>query len=366
MNNVIDYLKWRGDLRFSQAGPGPVDMLIFAQLVHAPLERLEGGGQEQTLSRLRQAVYPAPPDRGENVLVRSRFELWENAEQCARYGGVMLKRFAAHFEPEAEKQFAAALFGLETGEGVVCFRGTDATLVGWKEDFNLAFESPIPSQLEAVNFMNKAAEVFPALNVCGHSKGGNLALYAASMCAPEVREKIVKVYSFDGPGLDEETLKGPGYRAVCPRICSYIPESSIIGLLLGYHDGFTVVRSDSVSLWQHNPYYWHVLGPDFVAADGTTRTSRFTDLTLHAFLNDCPPEERRVLVDTLFGILNVTGARTLRELPRGVALHMDEIASALGNVPPASRRALVRTLKELAGAGAENLRVLLGDAPDSN
>lgn len=360
MNNILDYLSWRGDLSFERVSLCEADFLIFAQLVHAPLERLDGDGRGGSLSQLKEKVYPCAPGKDANGLIRSRYELWLAAMQCARFSSVTLERFDSHFEPEAEKQFAAALFQAG-GVGVVCYRGTDATLTGWKEDFNMAFESPVPSQTEAVAFLNEAAQAREPLYACGHSKGGNLAMYAASMAEPTARERLLGVYSFDGPGLDDRTRDGDGYRAVSPRIRAYIPESSVIGLLLGYPDAFTVVQSDSVSLWQHNPYYWHVLGPGFERAESTTRSSRFTDRALHSFLAGCPPEERRLLVDTLFGILSATGASKLRELPRGVATHLDEILSALKSVPPDSRRALTRSLKLLAGAGAESLGILLGE-----
>lgn len=357
MNNIIDYAVWRGDLRFSQSPLCAVDFLVFSQLVHAPLERLAGAGEGQTLRELTCCVYPEPPAKDENALIHSRYELWKAMEAGDRFGGAVLERFGAHFEPEREKQFAGALFLLDDGTGVVAFRGTDATLVGWKEDFNMSFESPVPSQTEAVAFLEAAAK--RPLYLCGHSKGGNLAMYAASMCSPKTRERIRAVYSFDGPGLDARTLQAEGYRAIGGRICSYIPESSVIGLLMGYHEAYTVVASDSVSLWQHNPYYWHVRGPAFVTASDTTLSSRFANQTLHDFLDSCTPEQRRVLVDTLFSVLAASGATRLKDLPRGLATHLDEVRAALRAVPEDQRQVVQEVLKLLADAGGDNVRLLL-------
>lgn len=377
MTNIIDYLSWRGDLRFSQSGLCEIDMLIFAQLVHAPLERLGDGGPGMTLAELMPLVYPEPPDKDANVLEQKRFELWTAASACTRFSGVTLGSFESHFEPEREKQFAAAMFMLG-GMGVAAFRGTDATLVGWKEDFNMSFESPIPSQNEAVEFINETGQGVHTLYVCGHSKGGNLALYSSSMCDADKRSRIKGVYSFDGPGLDDATVRSDGYKELEGRIHSYVPESSIIGLLMDYHDEYFVVESDGVSIWQHNPYLWHVNGSHFVAAENTTRSSRFTDATLHAFLSDCSTDERRALVDTLYDILSASKAVRLRDLPRGLAMHAPAVYEACKDVPQATRAVLKKTLSALVSAGSENLSVLFGtddrhddaalpsDAPASN
>lgn len=359
MNHIIDYALWRGDLRFSQVPPCAVDFLVFSQLVHAPLERLAGAGEGQSLRELTCCVYPESPSKDENALIHSRYELWRAMETGDRFGGAVMERFLSHFEPEREKQFAGALFLLDDGSGVVAFRGTDATLVGWKEDFNMSFESPVPSQTEAVAFLEEAARRAGAIYLCGHSKGGNLALYASSMCSCKTREHIRGVYSFDGPGLDARTLQSEGYRAVSGRIHSYIPESSVIGLLMGYHETYTVVASDSVSLLQHNPYYWHVLGPAFITASDTTLSSQFANQTLHDFLDSCTTEQRRVLVDTLFSVLAASGATRLKDIPRGIATHLDEVRSALRAVPEEQRQVVQEVLRLLADAGGDNVRSLL-------
>ena len=220
MNNIIDYVKWRGDLTFDQAPLCPVDFLIFAQLVHLPLENLRGQGLGDRLCDLEGSVYDAPPAKDENTLIRSRYELWQALRDTPRFGDVRLARFASHFDVEAEKQFAAAVF--RCGDvSIAAFRGTDATLVGWKEDFNMGFESPVPSQTEAVAFLTDNAALTDTWYTCGHSKGGNLAMYAAAMCSPEVRKKIRGVYSFDGPGMDQRTLQSPGWQEL--SVHSYIP-----------------------------------------------------------------------------------------------------------------------------------------------
>ena len=357
MNNIIDSVKWRGDLTFDQAPLCPVDFLIFAQLVHLPLENLRGQGLGERLCDLEGRVYSAAPAKDENTLIRSRYELWQALRDTPRFGDVRLARFASHFDVEAEKQFAAAVF--RCGDvSIAAFRGTDATLVGWKEDFNMGFEIPVPSQTEAVAFLTDNAALTDTWYTCGHSKGGNLAMYAAAMCSPEVRKKIRGVYSFDGPGMDQRTLQSPGWQEL--SIHSYIPESSIIGLLLGYREDFTIIESDSVSIMQHNPYHWHVLGPGFVTAQETTLSSQFTDKTLHNFLDNCTVEQRKTMINALYSVLAASGATRLRDLPKGLMTHLDDVAAALAAISPEERQAVGGALKLLASAGGENMRLLAG------
>ena len=356
---MFEYLDWRGDLTFSASPLCPADMLIFAALSYCPMERLNDGGKGGTLRSLEATVYPADPVDG-NDLDRLRCQLWRASAGSARFSGVTLERFLSHFDAAKEKQFAAALIRLDEHTGIVAYRGTDATLVGWKEDFNLSFESPIPAQTDAVAFLNEAAAGFDRLYLCGHSKGGNLAVYAAAHCESDARKKLVEIYSFDGPGLDDATADSAAYAEVSPRIRSYVPESSVIGMLMDYHNQYTIIDSDGVSIWQHNPFLWHIKGTSFVTRPELTRSGRYTDRTLHDFLKNCTHEERRVLVDSIFDIINATGAHSLKEIPMGVIRNFGDVRAALKQLSPENRAILTKVFKTLAEASGSNIDVLLG------
>lgn len=356
---MFDYLDWRGDLSFEHAPLCPIDFLILATLIYSPFENLRGGGTGQALPAIQDTVYPAEPTDDKEI-GRQRYRLLRAAAASARFSGLTLERFASHFDPAGEKQFAAALFRLDERTAVVSFRGTDASIVGWKEDFNLSFESPIPAQIDAVAFLTECAKAADRLYVCGHSKGGNLAMYAAAHAEPAVRDQIAEIYSFDGPGLDDATCDSEGYQSVSPRIRSYVPESSIIGMLMDYHDDYTIVDSDGVSIWQHNPFLWHVRGPAFVTRERLNRSGIYTDRTLHDFLQNCAPDERRVLVDTIFDVVAATGAQKLREIPAGIARNLGAVYAALKGIPPESREVLAKVFKTLAEAGGSNIDLLLG------
>ncbi len=364
MSNMLDYVAWRGDLTFLQAPFCAIDNIIFTQLVHLKLEKVPKAAESIPLFAVIDALSGDVPQKSGDSLEAQRYELAQALLGSARFRDVTVRFFEQNLDEAAEKQFAAVAFELCDGTAFIAFRGTDATLVGWKEDFNMSFESPVPSQIDAVSYLNRAAERLPGfLRVGGHSKGGNLALYAGAHCAPQVRVRILKVYSDDGPGLDDATLAAVGYHALSGRIESYIPESSVIGMLMGYHDRYTVVQSSGMGIFQHNPFLWQVRGPSFLTRAGVNRSSRFTDSTIHAWLNACTYEERRVFIDTLYQLLRSTNAETFGDLTRHWGETAAGILGAMRHVPPETRRVLLQVLAALGSAGAANLRLLVPEKP---
>lgn len=226
----------------------------------------------------------------------------------------------------------------------------------------MGFESPVPAQTDAVEFLTAAARQFERLYTCGHSKGGNLALYAAVRSPADVRAKVLGVYSFDGPGLDDQTAGSPEYEEISSRICSFVPESSIVGMLLDYHDEYTIVDSDGVGILQHNPFLWHIRGPRFQTRANLTRSGRYADRTLHDFLAQCTTEERQVMVDTLFELVAATGAQRVKEIPMGLLKNFGAVRETLKKVPEENQLVLKKVFRTLAQAGGSNLDALLSPA----
>jgi len=350
MTNLFDYISWRGDLTFGQAPLCTVDLLIFSEIVHAPFENLTPGFKGKTLLELSGKVYPEPVKGNPYSLLPARYRIWELMKKHPRFAQVRLMEFVSHFEPENSKQFAGAVFCLDR-TAVVVFRGTDSTITGWKEDFLMSFESPIPAQEDALQFLGNVSPEYDQIYVCGHSKGGNLAMYAASRLCNKAR--ICGVVSFDGPGLDQEILNSDGWKEILPVTRLIIPESSVIGLLLGYYDKYEVIASDSISLMQHNPFYWHVTGSEFEKAPETTFSSRVTENALHNFLARCPVAQRKILVQAIFDILEATGAKATKDIIRSVPTHLGQIkkvVECLDDRDKDTLKEMFRILKQAYGS----------------
>ena len=387
MGNLKDYIKWRGDLAFSKETLSPVDMLIFSQLVYTPLENIDVVDYGKPLRELYLSVYPDDAPGGSTFVNDDLFSLWQFVLESKRFGDVRLANFVSKFDAAQQMQFAAATF--EYGDLiVVAFRETDTSVIGWKEDFNMGFESPIPSQVEAVAYVDALSAFKPlralkerhdasplpdekqrhAANslfaykmqvyLCGHSKGGNLAMYGGAFCKHPGR--IDGIYSFDGPGFDDEVLASKEWAAVKDKVFSFIPESSVVGLLLGYCPRYTIVKSDNIGILQHNPFFWHIEGGRFVEAPETSFSSRLFNGTMHNFLESCPKNQRRVLIETAFKVIEASGAATANDIISGIFKHLGEVRQILQNVPDEDKHALVEMGRIFAEAGNASLKSLLG------
>ena len=256
--------------------------------------------------------------------------------------------------PKEETQFAALTVLLDDGSAFLAFRGTDGTLVGWKEDFNLSFMDVVPAQLEAAGYIQDFAASFPGqLRLGGHSKGGNLAAAGGALSAVKVRDRIASVWSFDGPGLNPYLLARPGYQELRTRLRSFVPRSSVVGLLLAHEEPHTVVDSDQQGLFQHDPYSWQVLGPDFVRLEEVDAGSRLIDRTLKNWLAGLTGAQRETVADTLYELLSSGDAKTVKE-----ALEPRYLAGALRAALDADPQDLLTVAGSLARLAGAALRAL--------
>ena len=316
MANMLDYIQWRGDLSFTQDPPNAVDALIFSSLAY-----IQFGGEVLSQPHipvyLRDAAesYFAMEDHEDRVRVRNDLDLLHAAAASQRFGFSKLCFYRDLLIPEQETQFAAVTFLLDDGSMIAAFRGTDYSLVGWKEDFNMAFQQTVPAQRLALQYIREvAAEYFAPLRLTGHSKGGNLAVFAAARSSPMVQERIIEVYNHDGPGFTEYMMGDPGYLAMVPRIKTFVPQSSVIGMLLEHEESYTVIRSKSVSLLQHDPYSWEIIGRDFIRMQDITPNSQFLDATIKTWFADMTNQERNQLVDVMFTLLGTGGVENALDI----------------------------------------------------
>lgn len=304
--DLFDYLQWRGDLSFERAPLNAVDALIFSALSYVHYDGLvQDGFQHPVPLEVVAAAFEKLPDREERVLLKNDGKLLLAAARTERFRNLKMVFYRNETVVHQETQFAAVVFLLPDEEtAVLAFRGTDATLVGWKEDFNMSFQTMVPAQEKALYYTQMFAQGFDRdLVLCGHSKGGNLAVYAASRCPGEIQQRILGVYNNDGPGFTSALMGDPGYVEMVPKIHSFVPQSSVIGMLLEHEEPYTVIKSRQVSILQHDLYSWEVLGPGFVMVEEISDNSRFVNRTVRTWLAGKSLEDRNRFVDALFDLL---------------------------------------------------------------
>ena len=330
MADLFDYLLWRGDLPLEAVPLNPVDTLILSELSYLEYEGLVPDDFLHPVPlRVVAEAFLALPDCEARLHLKKDRELIAACAGTKRFGDLRMIFYRNELLPQMESQFAAVTWLLPEGTALITYRGTDTTLTGWKEDFNMSFQSCVPAQEKALRYLEAFAKVHPTLRLmlAGHSKGGNMAVYAAARCQPELQARLICVHNHDGPGFQAAILAEPGYREALPKVRTFVPQSSVVGMLLEHEEPYTVVRSRQLSLLQHDPYSWEVLGGDFLRLEEVDENSRFLDATFKTWLAQTSPEERNAFVDAVFELLTLGEIDDLREviLPKNVLRYLRQL-----------------------------------------
>lgn len=320
MAQLTDYLEWRGDISFANVGPTEADYCIMACISYLPYDGLVPENPEEQpvdASKVFSKILKlcGPKGDGREYHTEHDEELVNKLLDSPRYSRLGFTAFENIFDEEKEMQFAAITLLLPMNEAVVIFRGTDKTLIGWKEDFNMGFNEIVPSQARAVEYLENVARVLKRkLYVCGHSKGGNLALYSSAFCSDETRQKIKEVVNLDGPGFSLEKSVSPEFNRVVDRMRTYMPQGSIVGILLEHAERNTIIHSNGSMFGQHSPYTWEIRRADFVREEGLTPFSRNVDATMKEWVAAMSTEKREKLVEGYWTVFSGLGVRKLEEI----------------------------------------------------
>ncbi len=352
MANMIDYLVWRGEFTLAQTPWCAIDALLVATLSYLNFHGMDAAGW--TLSEA--ARIELLENSTGSASFENRKKAFEAMAASNRFAESRMHHFIALTDADREMQFSAMCLDLPDGTMAVAFRGTDNTIIGWKEDFNMAYQTSVPAQETAAYYLQRAAEYTDRpLRLMGHSKGGNLAVYAASFAPETVQKQILEIYSFDGPGLCHEAAVTEGHWRIRDKIRSYIPQTSIIGLLMEYYTPYTVVRSEASGISQHDPMTWQVYGPKFVELEKIDQSAAVICDTLHEWLENSPPEVRGTFVETLFRYVETTGATRMSDL---TGEKLKSLMTMMGNrkeISPETRRVFTRLMAQAVSLGFGNV-----------
>jgi len=356
--DLFDYLTWRGDIPLTQVPLTPVDNLILSNLSYIHFQNLLPSGLQRPVPlKTAAAAFLALPQSQQRARSRCKedLELLAALSHSPRFAPLELCFYDDRFIPEEEMQFAAMAILPGDGSAFLSFRGTDSTIVGWKEDFNMSFMDAVPAQLAALDYTRRFADLFSGpLYLGGHSKGGNLAVFAAALCPPKVRDRIRAVYNNDGPGFTDRVLTSPGYQELLTRMHTFVPQSSVIGMLLEHEETYTVVKSRHIGIFQHDPFTWEVLGGDFVRMEEVTAGSRITDRALKSWVAGLSSLQRSRIVDTVFELMSANDIDYTEQLRQPANLLA--ILRTLKDTDWDTRRLLADALGKLVRSAADALR----------
>ena len=360
MGNIISYLEEYGHLTFAEMPFNEVDALILSQFSYLKLDglipKLTDDTESVSFLHLAGHMDEAVVYSDERYEKDNR-QLFEAMLRCRRFSTAQFNYYATIIDEHVQTQFCAMMCFLENAFPVVVFRGTDENFVGWKEDFNMAFSKPVPGQQLAILYINQAGmKFFTDFIVCGHSKGGNLAVYGSMNTYPDIRNRIQRIYSFDGPGFRPEILKSEDYDSVAERIEKYIPRSSLVGMLLEEHEDYLVVDSSSVGLLQHNPYTWRVKEASFVGKEEVYRSRRFMNEALNEWILALDDEQLEVFGETLFYILEGCEMKNLVEISQDWKTGINNMIRASKDVDEETKGKIIEIIRQLGVILKENVK----------
>lgn len=365
MASLFDYLDWRGDLTFDEAEFNEVDSMILAWLSYAALDGIvpancsetdtitieEASGQFVKTHDVEKILRETVSFTKSSVLILQKLAI------SRRFAQLRLTGFVNQIDYKKETQFCAMTVLLQKNRYAVVFRGTDEHLISWKEDFNMSFLPVIPAQNMAVSYLEKVSDsIRGKLYVCGHSKGGNLAVYAGVRASYRTRRKILEIYNHDGPGFYDINSLGDAYEEMLPKIHSFVPETAVVGMLLEHAGEQKVVKSNNKGLLQHDAISWEVLGPKFVTVRSISDTSRMVNDILKNWLNEISNEERATFVDTLYKILEASQARSIDDLNTEKGRIANVILKEFSGLSKETKNMLGKTISALFKEGNQVIK----------
>lgn len=351
MGNIIQYVKEFGNITFKEKPINDVDSLALTQFSYLKFDYLvpDVDSDGKFISVLEILRHP----NHDSLFADERYREDNTAlivamAKSKRFRNIKLNYHENIIDAEKETQFSAVTLFLPDHTVYVAFRGTDETIVGWKEDFNMAFSEPVPAQIMSEKYLKHVTRKFEGpFYVGGHSKGGNLAVYAAMNCTEEVQQRILKIYSLDGPGFRPEVLERMDYTKIESRVHKILPHSSLVGMLLQYQENYEVVQSHALGLLQHNPYTWSIRDGEFVKAKDVYRKRKLKNEVLNKWILSLEEEQLHLFVDTLYQVASASEVDTLVEFGADWKKCCIAIINAVKEIDEDTRKMLWEIIKSL-------------------
>ena len=318
MGIIFDYLDQVAYDSIYDTPFNELDMLMLTEITYLPFDQIVSDQMSPDCTcRFFEAAEKVPQDLS-MLVTKNRLKLLEKVASSTRFKNIKLMGYVNDIDPDVQKQFAAMIFKIKPETYVLTFRGTDDSIIGWKEDFHMTYMDQVPAQKTAVNYLRKAMDALPGQFILtGHSKGGNLASYAASQIEPKYQERIQSIYSYDAPGLNHSVITSQGYQTISDKIKRYIPQGSIVGMMLETPKQAQIVKSTAIGgLAQHDTFSWQISDQTFVLLDNLNPDSLQVDKTLKNWVDSVSDEELKDFFDLFFGLILDAGISSINDLTK--------------------------------------------------
>ena len=351
MSTIFDYLDYVAYDSIYDRPFKELDVLALTELTYLPFDRIVPQG-DTTNIEVRLSAAAELVDRTTDFIVTDQhLQLVDVLATSKRFKNVKLLNYVDEYDPDVQKQFAAMTYRLTMDVYLVVFRGTDDTLIGWKEDFHMTYMDHVPSQKRAASYLQHVMKEFPKgrFMITGHSKGGNLAAYACSYLPDHLIERVDAIYCYDAPGLNKAIIETEGYQRIAHLVHRFVPQGSIVGMMLEVPEPATIVKSRAFGGFaQHDAFTWMVEKDGFVTLDQTSPDSQQTDETLKQWVRETSADERKKFFDTFFGMFLDAGITSINDLMNLKNFSkIKEIFQNAQDLDPTEREMLERLAKQL-------------------
>ena len=350
MKNMLDYIKEFGHVSFEERAFSEIDALVLTELEYLPLEKVvpsdENGENFVTVKEIAEYMKEHKKqlfDENPMMMTPERHEVSQIIADAPRFQSMKFFGVVSEWDKDTTKQFAAITVEVEPGVRLVIFRGTDDTLIGWKEDFLMTYSPLVAAQTDAKEYLAKQASLWDGdLMVSGHSKGGNLALYAAATQVEDVQLRIVDIFCFDSPGLSRSVLETKGYQNIVPLAMRYIPQDALVGLMLESEVPYVIVKSNAVGAMQHSAMTWGIEDGQFIKVEKLTKNSLLNDQTFKKWTESVSDEELELFWNVFFELLFTAGIETVNDVYGQFMHYVQEFLKAAGEMDEEKRELLTR------------------------
>ena len=350
MKNMLDYIKEFGHVSFEERAFSEIDALVLTELEYLPLEKVvpsdENGENFVTVKEIAEYMQEHKQelfDENPMMITQERHEVSQVIADAPRFQSLKFFGVVSEWDKDTTKQFAAITVEVEPSVRLVVFRGTDETLIGWKEDFLMTYSPLVAAQTDAKEYLAKQASLWDGdLMISGHSKGGNLAIYAAATQVEDVQLRIVDIFCFDSPGLYRSVLETKGYQNIVPLAMRYIPQDSLVGLMLESEVPYVIVKSNATGAMQHSAMTWEIEDGQFIKMEKLTKNSQLNDQTFKKWTESVSDEELELFWNVFFELLFSVGIDTVNDLYGEFMHYVQEFLKAAGNMDEEKRELLTR------------------------
>ena len=357
MAGPLDYLRWRGDLSFSEKPFNSVDASLLSSIAYLPADSSANG---HTLKEVAEKLRNLPSFQHQ-MYAETATEVMLLPES-PRIGNIKILDWTDRLEKEPHPlQFTAVTFFIDSNTIAIAFRGTDGTMIGLNEDMGMNYLPEIYGQEVAAKYLTEIAHKFSEQQIylLGHSKGGNFAQFALSAVSPEIQKRVIKAISFDGPGFFHKVYTSRGFTASMPKMKTYIPQGSIFGAMLDHPEQVLVVKSTVPMRNQHDPRRWSVGRDSFTLADGLSSGSRVIRHALINFNNSIPDQERSDAFSDLFEAFENYDIDELHQLTSNKIVGTYRFGRAFLSLESEERKLLTQVLSNIWNSYKKNMTLPL-------